>query len=350
MGFWLQMGVAGFRVDAVPFLIELKGAEQTEAAKEYAYLEEFRQFLSWRSRDAIVMGEANVTIDELPEYFGDGDRMQMLLNFMANQHLFNALAQEDATPLMRAMETLPKLPAMTPHTAAKHKILRQYLDRWFPILGRTERSINYIDGFAGPGEYQGGEVGSPQIAIEAARVHVERGTLAPDVRIDFTFVEADPDSAQNLRAKLSALSLPPSFEWEVVPGEFAEVGIWDLGGDEKDEQRIKARLTLPDGTEAEIEPSRDSGQRFGAKVMLSEPGVYKITARPGDADSGGGAAGAAHPERPCREARAGAPLPRLERDLGGHLGGAAAPDDLHDVAAARSAIRAACKRTSRQTR
>ncbi len=68
------------------------------------------------------------------------------------------------------------------------------------------------------------------------------------------------------------------------PGEFAEVGIWDLGGDEKDEQRIKARLTLPDGTEAEIEPSRDSGQRFGAKVMLSEPGVYKITAHPGDTD------------------------------------------------------------------
>lgn len=68
------------------------------------------------------------------------------------------------------------------------------------------------------------------------------------------------------------------------PGESAEVGIWDLGGDEKGGEHIKTRLTLPDGTEAEIEPARDSsGQRFGARVMLSESGVYKITAGPRDA-------------------------------------------------------------------
>lgn len=111
MGFWLQLGVSGFRVDAVPFLIELKGPDQPEGAKDYRYLEEFRQFLSWRSRDAIVLGEANVPLDEVPQYYGDGDRLQMLLNFLANQHLFNALAQEDATPLMRALEALPPLPA-----------------------------------------------------------------------------------------------------------------------------------------------------------------------------------------------------------------------------------------------
>lgn len=116
-----------------------------------------------------------------------------------------------------------KLPVMTPHTAAKHLLLKRYLDRWFPILGKGDRSINYIDGFAGPGEYQGGEEGSPQVAIGAAKAHVDRGTLAPDVQIDFTFVEADPHSAENLRSKLSALTLPPSFTWSVVPGEFAEV-------------------------------------------------------------------------------------------------------------------------------
>ena len=112
MGFWLQMGVSGFRVDAVPFLIELKGPNQKEGAKDYEYLESFRQFLNWRARDAIVMGEANVALDELSKYFGDGDRMQMLLSFMANQHLFNSLAKEDATPLMRALNSIPKLPAI----------------------------------------------------------------------------------------------------------------------------------------------------------------------------------------------------------------------------------------------
>src|SRR5258705_10694676 len=102
-----------------------------------------------------------------------------------------------------------KLPKMTPHTAAKHLLLRRYLDCWFPILGKSEKSINYIDGFAGPGEYQGGEIVSPQVATEAAKAHVERGPLAPDCKIDFTFVNADPHSAADLNASLSALVLAP---------------------------------------------------------------------------------------------------------------------------------------------
>jgi three-Cys-motif partner protein len=123
--------------------------------------------------------------------------------------------------------TMLKLPVMTPHTAAKHLLLRRYLDRWFPILGRHHKSINYIDGFAGPGEYRDGEVGSPQIAIEAAKAHVEYGTLAPGVEIHFSFVEADPESARNLRAKLSALRYPTAFRVEVTTGEFAET----IGGE-----------------------------------------------------------------------------------------------------------------------
>jgi maltose alpha-D-glucosyltransferase / alpha-amylase len=111
MGFWLQMGVSGFRVDAVPFFIEMKGPEQGEGTKDYEYLQDLRQFLTWRARDAIVLGEANVELNELPKYFGNGERMQMLLNFMANQHLFNSLAQEDATPLMRTFDSLPELPS-----------------------------------------------------------------------------------------------------------------------------------------------------------------------------------------------------------------------------------------------
>ncbi|HEX2988419.1 MAG TPA: alpha-amylase family protein [Chloroflexota bacterium] len=110
MGFWLQLGVSGFRVDAVPYVLEVKGPDMPNGSRDYGYLEDIRQFLTWRSRDAIMMGEANVPLSELPHYFGSGNRMQMLLNFMENQHLFNSLAQENATPLIRAMETLPKLP------------------------------------------------------------------------------------------------------------------------------------------------------------------------------------------------------------------------------------------------
>ncbi len=101
-----------------------------------------------------------------------------------------------------------KLLPMTPHTQAKHLILRRYLDRWFPILGKAEKAINYIDGFAGPGEYLSGDEGSPQIAIRAAMAHVQNGSLSPDVEIHFCFVEADTHSATHLEQKLASLQVP----------------------------------------------------------------------------------------------------------------------------------------------
>ncbi|MFV2045518.1 MAG: three-Cys-motif partner protein TcmP, partial [Anaerolineales bacterium] len=61
--------------------------------------------------------------------------------------------------------------ALEPHTTGKHKVLRGYLDAWFPILGTWSGRILFIDGFAGPGEYRGGEQGSPQIALDALLKH-----------------------------------------------------------------------------------------------------------------------------------------------------------------------------------
>lgn len=115
------------------------------------------------------------------------------------------------------------LPKMVPHTAAKHLLLKRYLDAWFPILGKYHNRINYIDGFAGPGEYEDGEDGSPILAIEAAKNHVERGTLASNVNINFIFVEAEPDYATHLQQRLTRLSCPGQFKFGVVPGEFANV-------------------------------------------------------------------------------------------------------------------------------
>src|ERR1700678_3953596 len=58
-----------------------------------------------------------------------------------------------------------------PHTAAKHIILRKYLDAWFPILAAYNSRVVYVDGFSGPGRYTGGEPGSPVIALESALTH-----------------------------------------------------------------------------------------------------------------------------------------------------------------------------------
>jgi maltose alpha-D-glucosyltransferase/alpha-amylase len=111
MGFWLELGICGFRVDAAPFLIELKGIEgQADVTDPYVYLKEIRNFLSWRRGDAIILAEANVPMEDVPKYFGDGDKMQMLFSFMVNQYLFLALAREEAAPLIEGLTASPEIP------------------------------------------------------------------------------------------------------------------------------------------------------------------------------------------------------------------------------------------------
>jgi maltose alpha-D-glucosyltransferase/alpha-amylase len=111
MGFWLQLGVSGFRMDAVPFLIEKKGPG-IETQQDFNILKEMREFLQWRAGDAVLLAEANVPPDESMNYFGsDGDRLQMMLNFAVNQRLFYALATADIEPLVWALEETQKRPA-----------------------------------------------------------------------------------------------------------------------------------------------------------------------------------------------------------------------------------------------
>ncbi len=108
MGFWLELGVSGFRVDAAPFILEMKTIDEG-VADPFAYFREFREFLSWRKGDAILLAEANVTMDRIGEYFGDGTRMHMLFNFMLNQHVFLALVRQNAQPIMEAIHLPPPI-------------------------------------------------------------------------------------------------------------------------------------------------------------------------------------------------------------------------------------------------
>jgi maltose alpha-D-glucosyltransferase/alpha-amylase len=112
MGFWLQLGVAGFRMDAIPFVIEKKGADQKRHVEQYSMLREMREFLQWRSGDAVILAEANVLPESDMDYFGeDGDRMHMMFNFQVNQNLFYALASGDVRPLTKALEATRERPA-----------------------------------------------------------------------------------------------------------------------------------------------------------------------------------------------------------------------------------------------
>jgi maltose alpha-D-glucosyltransferase/alpha-amylase len=111
MGFWIQLGVSGFRMDAVPFVIATKGATVAKPIEQYDMLRTLREFLQWREGDAIILAEANVLPDTDMEYFGRaGDRMHMMFNFAANQNLFYALAAADARPLQKALQATKSRP------------------------------------------------------------------------------------------------------------------------------------------------------------------------------------------------------------------------------------------------
>jgi maltose alpha-D-glucosyltransferase/alpha-amylase len=111
MGFWLELGASGFRMDAIPFVIQTKGARK-KSVENYSMLRDVREFLQWRRGDAVVLAEANVLPRTDMQYFGDdGDRVHMMFNFQVNQHLFYALASGDARPLVKSLEATRERPA-----------------------------------------------------------------------------------------------------------------------------------------------------------------------------------------------------------------------------------------------
>jgi maltose alpha-D-glucosyltransferase/alpha-amylase len=123
MGFWLQLGVSGFRMDAVPFIIAEKGANVSKPQEHYDMLRTFSQFLNWRQGDAIILAEANVLPGTDMKYFGSSaERLQMMFNFQVNQHLFYAMASHDARPLVKALKATKNRPA----TAQWDQFLRNH--------------------------------------------------------------------------------------------------------------------------------------------------------------------------------------------------------------------------------
>jgi maltose alpha-D-glucosyltransferase / alpha-amylase len=138
MGFWIQLGVSGFRMDAVPFVISTKGAKVKKPAEQYEMLRYLREFLQWRQGDAIILAEANVLPKTDMEYFGSaGDRMHMMFNFQVNQSLFLALASADCRPLIRAMNATRTRPA----TAQWGMFLRNHDELDLGRLTPAQRSI-----------------------------------------------------------------------------------------------------------------------------------------------------------------------------------------------------------------
>jgi three-Cys-motif partner protein len=116
--------------------------------------------------------------------------------------------------------------AREPHTKAKHDLMEKYLGGWFPILGRWNGRIVFFDGFAGPGSYAEGEMGSPLIAIETLLDHPLFERFFPTEFL-FLFCEPLKDRAAALRARLEEFAiargeLPQNVKYDVREMTFVE--------------------------------------------------------------------------------------------------------------------------------
>ena len=111
IGFWLELGLSGFRVDAVPFLIEQVGGSNPAVADPHGYLRDLRDFMARRRGDAMLLAEANEPAARLTRFVGEhGDQMHMLFSFIVNQALYLGLVRGDARPVAKALRSLPPLP------------------------------------------------------------------------------------------------------------------------------------------------------------------------------------------------------------------------------------------------
>jgi len=112
VGFWLELGLSGFRVDAVNFLIEVDGIEEPGDLDPHGFLGNLRAFLNRRDGQAVMLGEVNLEPEDVRRFFGDedGDELHMCLNFNLNQAVGLGLVRHDAEPIRRCLEALLPLP------------------------------------------------------------------------------------------------------------------------------------------------------------------------------------------------------------------------------------------------
>ncbi|HEX2153040.1 MAG TPA: alpha-amylase family protein [Acidimicrobiia bacterium] len=134
--YYLKLGSAGFRIDAAPYL-----AEKASAAPEYDdahdYLRDLRSFLTERRPDAAFMAEADVEPEKLDDFFGEGDEMNLMLNFLASEYIWLGLAQGSAVPLRELCDVLPR----PPHSGQYANFLRNHDELDLEMLDEQDRRL-----------------------------------------------------------------------------------------------------------------------------------------------------------------------------------------------------------------
>ncbi|MDB6088525.1 MAG: treS [Gammaproteobacteria bacterium] len=110
MEFWLAYGVDGFRLDAIPYLIEREGTSNENLRETHEVVKSIRRVITEKYADRMLLAEANQWPEDVRDYFGDGDECHMAYHFPLMPRMYMAIAQEDRHPIVEIMEQTPDIP------------------------------------------------------------------------------------------------------------------------------------------------------------------------------------------------------------------------------------------------
>jgi maltose alpha-D-glucosyltransferase/alpha-amylase len=111
--FWLDLGIDGFRLDAIPYLYERDGTNGENLPETHAYLKRVRAEVDSHYPDRVLLAEANQWPDDVVQYFGDGDECHMAFHFPVMPRMFMSIRREDATPMIEILGGTPAIPETT---------------------------------------------------------------------------------------------------------------------------------------------------------------------------------------------------------------------------------------------
>jgi maltose alpha-D-glucosyltransferase/alpha-amylase len=110
MHFWLDQGVDGLRLDAIPYLVEREGTSNENLPETHAVVKRMRKALDARYTDRMFLAEANMWPEDVRDYFGDGDACHMAYHFPLMPRMYMAIAQEDRHPIVEIIDQTPDIP------------------------------------------------------------------------------------------------------------------------------------------------------------------------------------------------------------------------------------------------
>jgi maltose alpha-D-glucosyltransferase/alpha-amylase len=139
--FWLDLGLDGFRLDAVPYLFEREGTNCENLPEAHEYLKRVRREVDENYPDRVLLAEANQWPADVIEYFGDGDECHMAFHFPVMPRMFMAVRREEAVPIYEILAQTPVIP----ETCQWGLFLRNHDELTLEMVTDEERDYMYAE-------------------------------------------------------------------------------------------------------------------------------------------------------------------------------------------------------------